>query len=659
MTKASTTVIAKIAAVAAGLGLVAMSFAPAASAQSNDDLQAQIAALLAQIASLQAQIGGGASVTFTRDLTLGSTGSDVTALQNWLMSKGHAIAAGATGYFGAQTQAALASYQASVSISPAAGYFGPITRAKVNAEAGAGGGTGDGDGDAGGDGDGDAAGDLKGGAGSVDSYTLMGSLNNEEVGEDEEDAEVAGLEIEVDESSDIRLTAVRLVFDEGSTATTGDFEDYASEVSLWLDGEEVARVDADEFNDNNSWTSTISLDSDAIIRSGDTGELVVGISGVSNIDSTDLTDTWTVDFRQVRFEDADGATISEDPATGTRTFSFESFATASDLELKVRADDEDVNDARAIAISDTADTDNVDMLSFEIELEGNSNVTIDDLSVDFTSVGAGVGEIINDASLVVDGEVVGHASTSIASTTDTTMTVTFDDLDWELDGGETYAVIVRVDVNDLDGAFTAGDTLTADVNPDDTGWRVDDEAGETVVAGDKTGSATSEAHSFYADGINFGKGEADTASIKDTNGNTAGGERGVYTIKFDVTAFGDTIYIPTGATTATSSVSAASGLAYAIENSSGEQVALNGVGLASTTTAVSSSIASSGGYYRVDQGTTESFTLTVELTPLADGFFRAQLYGVNYNVGTAAAADTLQKALPAPDYETDFVNLDA
>ena len=239
------------------------------------------------------------------------------------------------------------------------------------------------------------------------------------------------------------------------------------------------------------------------------------------------------------------------------------------------------------------------------------------------------------------------------------MTVTFDDMDWELEAGETYAVIVRVDVNDLDGGFTAGDTLTADVNPDDAGWDVEDEAGEDLVAGDKTGSATSEAHSFYADGINFDDGAADTTSIKDTNGDTAGGERGVYTIKFDVTAFGDTIYVPTGATTATSSVTAASGLAYAIENSSGDQVALNGAGLASTTAAVSSSIAPSGGYYRVDEGKTESFTLTVELTPLADGFFRAQLYGVNYNVSTAAAADTLQQALPAPDYETDFLNLDA
>lgn len=651
MTKAHSNVIAKVAAVVAGFGLVAMSFAPAAKAATAAELEAQIQALLAQIAQLQGSAS--ASVTFTRDLTLGSTGADVTALQNWLISKGFTIAAGATGYFGAQTQAAVAKYQASVGISPAAGYFGPITRAKVNASAG--GSTGGNDDDD--DDDSSSDDELSGGAGSVDTYTLVGSLNNEEVGEGEDDAEVAGLEIEVDDSSDIRLTAVRLVFNEGTAAS--DFEDYAEEVSLWLDGEEIARVDADEFTDDNDWTKTISVDSSAIIRAGDTGELVVAVTGAGNIDSADLDDTWTVDFTQVRFEDADGATISEDPTTGTRTFSFVAFATASDLELKVRESDEDVNDARAIAISDTDGTDNVEVLAFEIEVEGDSDVTIDDLTVDFTSVGAGVGEIINNSRLVVDGDVIGTASTSIASTTATTMTVTYDDLDWELKAGETVEVIVEVDVNDLDGAFTAGDTLTADVNPDDAGWDVEDEEGDNVVAADKTGAATSEAHSFHADALDIEDGAADTTSTKDTNGDTAGGERGIYTLKFDVTAFGDAIYIPLGATTGTSSVDTDDGLAYAIENSDGNQVALNDAGLASTTAAVSSTASMSGDYYVVNEGSTESFTLTVELTPLADGFFRAQLYGVNFNVGSAAAADTLQQATPTTDFETDYVSLDA
>ncbi|TSC89702.1 MAG: SpoIID/LytB protein [Parcubacteria group bacterium Gr01-1014_3] len=109
--------------------------APVAFAQSTD-LQAQINALLAQIAALQAQLASGSSSSapsynYTRNLTVGSRGADVTALQNFLISKGHLKIASATEYFGSLTKAALAAYQASVGISPAVGYFGPITRAKV------------------------------------------------------------------------------------------------------------------------------------------------------------------------------------------------------------------------------------------------------------------------------------------------------------------------------------------------------------------------------------------------------------------------------------------------------------------------------------------------------------------------------------------------
>lgn len=69
--------------------------------------------------------------TFNRDLTIGSTGNDVTALQNILIQKGYLEAGYATGYFGNLTQAALAKYQVENGITPATGYFGPITKAKI------------------------------------------------------------------------------------------------------------------------------------------------------------------------------------------------------------------------------------------------------------------------------------------------------------------------------------------------------------------------------------------------------------------------------------------------------------------------------------------------------------------------------------------------
>jgi len=96
MTTANTNVIAKVAAVVAGLGLVAMSFAPVAQAQtSSADMQAQIASLLAQIEALKSSSTGdamkGDAMMFKADLTIGSQGAEVTALQNWLIGKGFAI----------------------------------------------------------------------------------------------------------------------------------------------------------------------------------------------------------------------------------------------------------------------------------------------------------------------------------------------------------------------------------------------------------------------------------------------------------------------------------------------------------------------------------------------------------------------------------------
>ncbi len=76
------------------------------------------------------------SCTFTRSLTVGSRGADVTCLQNVLVSGGY-LSATPTGYFGSMTKAALAKWQVSVGITPAVGFFGTISRAKYASTMGA------------------------------------------------------------------------------------------------------------------------------------------------------------------------------------------------------------------------------------------------------------------------------------------------------------------------------------------------------------------------------------------------------------------------------------------------------------------------------------------------------------------------------------------
>ena len=121
---------------------------PVAHAQA--DLQAQIAALLAQIQMLQAQLAGqggagaAASCNFTRDLTVGSSGEDVKCLQQYLNASGYQVSASGAGspgsestYFGSKSQAAVAKWQAAKGLTPPAGYFGPKSRAKYSESAAA------------------------------------------------------------------------------------------------------------------------------------------------------------------------------------------------------------------------------------------------------------------------------------------------------------------------------------------------------------------------------------------------------------------------------------------------------------------------------------------------------------------------------------------
>ena len=76
------------------------------------------------------------AVSFTTNLALGSTGANVTALQQSLIASGYSLPSGATGYFGAQTQAAVIAYQKAHGIAQV-GTVGPQTRASLNSNSAA------------------------------------------------------------------------------------------------------------------------------------------------------------------------------------------------------------------------------------------------------------------------------------------------------------------------------------------------------------------------------------------------------------------------------------------------------------------------------------------------------------------------------------------
>ncbi len=81
-------------------------------------------------------IAGAQEFTFLNNLSVNSTGPDVSALQSWLVSNGYdipAISSGTAnkGFFGLQTRMALMKYQYNNGI-PNTGYFGSMTRGRLN-----------------------------------------------------------------------------------------------------------------------------------------------------------------------------------------------------------------------------------------------------------------------------------------------------------------------------------------------------------------------------------------------------------------------------------------------------------------------------------------------------------------------------------------------
>lgn len=82
-----------------------------------------------------------ANARFNRDLQAGTSGDDVKGLQIFLNTHGFTVASSGPGspgnetsFFGGLTRAAVIAYQKAKGITPAVGYFGPLTRGAVNSE---------------------------------------------------------------------------------------------------------------------------------------------------------------------------------------------------------------------------------------------------------------------------------------------------------------------------------------------------------------------------------------------------------------------------------------------------------------------------------------------------------------------------------------------
>lgn len=663
--------------------LAATLYVPTARAQSVSELQALVAQLLAQIT---AQQGSGAVSTacphvWTRPLSQGSSGADVLKLQQFLNSSADtrlaATGAGSPGmetqYYGPVTAAAVSKFQAKyradiltpLGLSNPTGYFGASSMAKANALCVTGSPTTPGGSNGG------NSGELRGGAGFLEDVDYVSAINKEKVGEGEKNVDVIGLELEVDGGSDLRLTAIRVAFKENSAGGSDDFDDYAEEVSVWLDGDEVGSMDVDDMRESKGvWTGTISLDKSAVVRRGDVGELTIAVSALRNIDSSDLgssNNDWRGGVTMVRYVDANGAAITESSlgdiisvnqlGSDGRAFHFDTFASASGVELRLSESSD--NPSAGTVHVDEDGGDEVVLLVGELRGKG-SDIEISKLRTTITPVGASVEEMAANFILRIDGDEVAtvRANDCLDEANDCSdddgqaATYVFDDIDYILEKDDTVDFEIVVELLEFGGDFSEEDSLEALVSASDI--EAEDESGDDLSGSELRGTVSGEAIRFASSGLNVEMTKT-TATILTNISSDSSDDQGQYVMEFRVTAFEDTAWIRLNAGSSTNAVGDALGVAYTIENASNGDTVADGTSYAVLARVSGGNVV--GDYVRINAGQTATFRLTVYYDAAATGIYRAQMNQIGYNQNSAAAANRAHALQPEANFDSESVQV--
>lgn len=605
-------------------GASLLSPAPARAA-TEAELQAQIAALLAQIAALSGSPSS-SCFTFTTDLTLGSNSEAVRALQVYLNNKGYVVATAGPGskgnettYFGGLTRAALAKFQLAMGISPAAGYFGPITRARVNADCTTGGGsTNPGTGTSTSTTSTSNNGALKGGEADLSNFDLRQEESSGNEGEDE--VEVLTAEFDV-EDGDVRVERIEVfVTSTSSTLETDPWNFFDTVYILDADGDEIASMDVDSRDDwdeeDDDEFSLDVTDLDYVVREDDMAELTVAFDIASTIDSDDQNQEFNFSIPEEGIRAVDSEGIDHFIGDDTESVDF-TFGAEENGDLNIQSSTADPDSAILVADEDD-ESDEYTVFAFEIENDEDVDSLVTDVTITATSsLGNNLTEnVVRSATLTTEDD---EADCDIDNDD-----IVCDDIDVEIagDDSETFRLVVTLDRN-ASGTIFFG-VVAADVEAEGV------DSGDDA---DVSGSQVSETHTIALNGIAVvaDSTDSDTVGTNDTVGQ--------FTITFDVTAMDDAAYIAT-----TSDNTGTPGVQYVIFTG-------NSTTTLTDTSALTSSADTDGGFFVVNEGDTESFTLTVSIDPAAQGTYSVGLDKLRF---TDTATTTGLTVFEVDENDEDF-----
>lgn len=558
---------------------------------------------------------------YTRNLTIGSTGADVSAIQQYLVSKGFlTMPAGvAYGYFGNLTRSALAAYQASVGL-PGTGYFGPMTIAHLRALPPVAGNNGNNGNQNGGNQNGNNGDVLQGDEGDFRNFEILGSPSNEDVNEGER-KQVFGFEFEA-EDSDIRVDRLDLIF----TPVGNDNRpsEFIRTITLYKGNTQIGTKNVGNRND---WSEDndvyrVRLNNlhrtNSIVREGDTAQFFVEITAQNNLDSGDLPQRYEIAIADegLRAIDAEGINLYEGDESDTVTVNFEE-ADSGELEITLGGSE---NRDRTERVNENSRSSNIELLNFTVESE-NSDSVIEDVTIR-VATSSGTSNTINNIArtvrLVVDGDVI--KTKSIPANSNASVNITFDNLDYEIEQGDEVTFEVQADINEQDGNFANGAGLQVTL----LSIEAEDEQGDDIT---ETVNETGGVVAFYTSGISarFVSSSATKSFVADDAGEK---DRNEYVIRFDLTAYGEDIYIDNSVVNAVASnLTAGNGVSWATTtNTTGSYTVSSQI-----LSALDHDNDDTADAYIIDRGQTRSFSLRVMITAESDGAAGIVLTGINWD----------------------------
>lgn len=643
-----------------------ITLAAPAQAATEDELQAQIDALMATINALQSQLGqGGDSMTssasvcpyaWTRSLSSGSTGMDVMKLQQFLnadaatmvAATGAGSAGNETEYYGPATAAAVSAFQVAnrdtvltpVGLVNGTGYFGPSTMAAANAQCAAAPVMDDSDDtmDDSDDSSDDSDVTLSGEA-SLDNFDIDGA-DDDTFEEGAEDAPVLEATIEfTDGDASISRMDVQLI---GSGDEQDPWDTFET-VSLWVDGDKIAEMDADSKSDylgdeDNGFLRFSGLDLVAM----EDEEVVVtaAVSVQGSVDGVSDGEAWTATIENVRFTDGDGVTSTvvdgdtdADELGNTESFTIEEAGADDEIIVKTSSDDVD---ATTLQLVDDSKSDWYNVFTFDLDTDDSvSDISLNEVVVTVALSSSTYNAIVDDAELVINGTTI--SDVTVASGGTATAVLTFNvDGDVVIDAGDRVAAELMLRFESLD---TGNEGMTVTGSVSSTNANNIDAEGADDLANTPTdqlrGSATGDTHTLRTMGVDVSVVSTD-ADVTVSDGNT--NDYAVYTIEFDVTAFEQDVFVSTAAATS---------ITYTLEDSAGSSTQTG-----TRTVSLSSDGDESGSYFEISEGETDTLTLEVTYIPGVAGVAaRLQLETLEF-AATATTPDQSWTASPDQDFRT-------